>query len=199
MKGYRRNAASARKGIDTLRTGSCYYSCFSCSRNAASARKGIDTSSASNPFHPTDGPSRNAASARKGIDTLKYAKKSLKFEVEMQHQPERALILVSSLLLLYFQRGRNGALARKGIDTFSTVGKKLFFIRVEKEHKPERALILGHLPTKRATSSPVEMKHKPERALIHDIPQFHYQKLFRRKGAPAREGIDTIFYRFRFL
>ena len=117
----------------------------------------------------------------------------------MQHQPERALILVSSLLLLYFQRGRNGALARKGIDTFSTVGKKLFFIRVEKEHKPERALILGHLPTKRATSSPVEMKHKPERALIHDIPQFHYQKLFRRKGAPAREGIDTIFYRFRFL
>lgn len=59
------------------------------------------------------------------------------------------------------------------------------------KHQPERALIRKYNYSGLFSILIVEMEPQPERALIHDIPQFHYQKLFRRKGALARKGIDT--------
>ena len=62
--------------------------------------------------------------------------------VEMEHQPERALIPSSSRTLISSSvYGRNGALARKGIDTWLQADHSLCFDTVEMKPQPERALI----------------------------------------------------------
>ena len=72
--------------------------------------------------------------------------------VEMEHQPERALIQLQIFINSQLKPRRNGASARKGIDTIcSRIDFSKNIRNVEMEHQPERALILladigGHWP-----------------------------------------------------
>ncbi len=66
-----------------------------------------------------DGSRRNGASAREGIDTSIYRLVTpyIFISVEMEHQPERALILAIKASFDVEILCRNGASAREGIDT----------------------------------------------------------------------------------
>ncbi len=62
--------------------------------------------------------------------------------VEMEHQPERALIQLQIFINSQLKPRRNGASAREGIDTsIYRLVTPYIFISVEMEHQPERALI----------------------------------------------------------
>ena len=89
-------------------------------RNEALARKGIDTCSFSLGTFKVFKQRRNEALARKGIDTKRIAFHFCyySFKVEMEPQPERALIrFISDSILSDVPNCRNGAPAREGIDT----------------------------------------------------------------------------------
>ena len=86
-------------------------------RNGVSARKGIDTFSFLN-FTIKRFKCRNGALAREGIDTKTESNLvAIGFVVEMEPQPERALIRYNLVEVSSFLSCRNGVLARKGIDT----------------------------------------------------------------------------------
>ena len=90
-------------------------------RNESSAREGIDTL-----LLPLIGLSlnlrRNESSAREGIDTLCTPFATIMItEVEMSHQPERALTRHTLSLPLPVLLRRNESSAREGIDTKTDV------------------------------------------------------------------------------